>query len=566
MAEMPRHTWLTRRKGGTYYLRAPVPTSLRASLKKNEITYSLKTKVQSEAQRLIVLESAKVRLIFDEALARLTPKEEERLDPAGSIGPLQMESWSDAHYLQVIDQDFVWRNGIWQRAQSDPTAFQAGHVVPHPKTEHYLAFAEEMELTERLLYCVRHQQEQRLYKLQQSLAVGDTSAQHCAADALIGKNAISRPDRLKLERRLMEREIAALKDIMRGDSDLYDRLLKEHAGPDDTSPLDPEPGSDKPKRKARGKQPTWDEVIGVWETAHANLGKPEPTRSEWRARVEKFAAWSKKSPAGVTAADVQAWRDHRLKLGVAPVTVADGDLSMIRGIFKVAVQEGVLAGNPAANVRVQGFKRKKPKAERMRGFSDAEAETILSAAASETQSYRRWVPWLCAATGSRLSTMMNLRPQDVKMIDGVPCLEVLAEAGPIKTDEASRVVPVHPSLIDQGFLDFVASRSGEPRLFYEQSSKRAGASQHNPGKTKGGHLRNWIKGLAEANNLEIGRAHRKDPTHAWRHRLKTVGRDAGVDGRILDAITGHAPKSDGESYGEVSVKAMLAALKKIKLP
>lgn len=446
MDEMPRHTWLTRRKGGTYYLRAPVPMSLRALLKKREITYSLKTKVSAEAQRLIVLEAAKVRRMFDDALKGLTTTPAEPAAPVGSISPIELAKWGDIHYLGAIDQDFEWRNDIWQRAQADPVGFHSGQILSHPDTEHYAAFAEEMDLTERLVWCVRHHQEMRLGKLRQSLAIGDTSAHQGAVQALLGGQPIAKSDRLKVERCLLEREIGALQDIIRGDADIYDQLLKRqelHQGAELSQPSTP---SQSVGRKTRAQKPTWDQVIGVWETAHANLGKPAPTRTEWRARTEKFAAWIGKGPADITPMDLQKWRDHRLSTGVAAVTVADGDLSIIRGIFKVAVQEGVLASNPAENVRVVGFKRKKPKTERMRGFDDHEAATILTAAAQETQPYRRWVPWLCAATGSRLSTMMNLRPQDVKLVDGIPCIEVLAEAGPIKTDEASRIVPIHPSL------------------------------------------------------------------------------------------------------------------------
>ena len=33
------------------------------------------------------------------------------------------------------------------------------------------------------------------------------------------------------------------------------------------------------------------------------------------------------------------------------------------------------------------------------------------------------------------------------------------------------------------------------------------------------------------------------PMHGWRHRFKTVGMEAGIATRILDAIQGHAPRT-----------------------
>jgi hypothetical protein len=53
------------------------------------------------------------------------------------------------------------------------------------------------------------------------------------------------------------------------------------------------------------------------------------------------------------------------------------------------------------------------------------------------------------------------------------------------------------------------------------------------------------------------------PNHGWRHRLKTQGRDLGIDARVLDAIQGHAPRTAGEDYGDVSLKAKAAAIERL---
>jgi hypothetical protein len=53
------------------------------------------------------------------------------------------------------------------------------------------------------------------------------------------------------------------------------------------------------------------------------------------------------------------------------------------------------------------------------------------------------------------------------------------------------------------------------------------------------------------------------PHHGWRNRFKTVGRETGVDSRVLDAIQGHAAKTAGDNYGVVSLKAMAEATGKL---
>jgi hypothetical protein len=50
------------------------------------------------------------------------------------------------------------------------------------------------------------------------------------------------------------------------------------------------------------------------------------------------------------------------------------------------------------------------------------------------------------------------------------------------------------------------------------------------------------------------------PMHGWRHRFKTVGMEAGIPTRILDAIQGRAARTAGDSYGDVTVKAMAMAM------
>ena len=51
--------------------------------------------------------------------------------------------------------------------------------------------------------------------------------------------------------------------------------------------------------------------------------------------------------------------------------------------------------------------------------------------------------------------------------------------------------------------------------------------------------------------------------HGFRHRFKTVGMEASVPSRILDAIQGHAARTAGDSYGDVTVKAMAMAMERI---
>lgn len=54
------------------------------------------------------------------------------------------------------------------------------------------------------------------------------------------------------------------------------------------------------------------------------------------------------------------------------------------------------------------------------------------------------------------------------------------------------------------------------------------------------------------------------PNHAWRHRLKTVARELGLDRAAIDALQGHADGSASGAYGEWTVAALYREV--VKLP
>jgi hypothetical protein len=76
-----------------------------------------------------------------------------------------------------------------------------------------------------------------------------------------------------------------------------------------------------------------------------------------------------------------------------------------------------------------------------------------------------------------------------------------------------------------------------------------------PSDVVAGRVGKWIRSLNIADKVV-------QPNHGWRHRLKTVGRDMGVDPVVIDAIQGHSARTAGEAYGDVSLKAKHQAISK----
>jgi integrase len=88
------------------------------------------------------------------------------------------------------------------------------------------------------------------------------------------------------------------------------------------------------------------------------------------------------------------------------------------------------------------------------------------------------------------------------------------EAGALKTAGSERKVPLHPLVLDLGFLDFVKARRAGP-LFFDPSRRRAAA------KIVGKNVTRWVHGLG----INVGLRVRKAPNHAWRHFFRTSARD-----------------------------------------
>ena len=291
--------------------------------------------------------------------------------------------------------------------------------------------------------------------------------------------------------------------------------------------------------------------------AWAKEKKPvQSTLDQWRKHVASFAEFVGHDDARrVGKADVVAWKDALFEAGGSPKTINDSKLAAVKKAFAWGVKNERLTTNPASGISVDAPKKKK-----MLGFSEVDAEIILAAAAQSKRRAIRWVPLLCATSGARVSEMAQLRAEDVFQRDGMHVMKLTDEGGgSLKNANSERVIPIHSAVINAGFLDFVQGKQGP--LFY-------GSSRRNPKATKrsakivADNVADWARGLG----IEIGRKHRKDSNHAWRHRFSTVAREADVSDSVIKLIRGSAPDSVSAGYGTATLQTMQRAIERIPVP
>lgn len=332
--------------------------------------------------------------------------------------------------------------------------------------------------------------------------------------------------------------------------------------PDPKSERFPEwtaPENKEPPRKANTKASLKGLVEDWWTEAKA-AGRKPATYSNYRNTMGMLGKFLRHDDAlRVTPEDILRFKDHRLATinkrsgkTISARTVMDNDLAGLKTVFEWGVTNRRIPSNPAKGINIKVGKAPKL---RSKGFTDEEAEAILRAASSlppsndlpQTRAAKRWVPWLCAYTGARVGEVAQLRKEDVRKEGGQWVIHISPEAGTVKTNEA-RSVPLHDHLVEQGFVDFV-KHAPVGHLFL-----RPGEDGDALGPLRG--VKNRLAEFAR----EIVPDKNVAPNHGWRHRFKTVGMEAGIDPRILDAIQGQAPRSVAESYGDVTVRTMAAAI------
>ncbi len=108
------------------------------------------------------------------------------------------------------------------------------------------------------------------------------------------------------------------------------------------------------------------------------------------------------------------------------------------------------------------------------------------------------------------------------------------EGASIKNDSSVRRVPLHPKLIEEGFLEYVRSLPENGPLFQSLRPDKFGSKGGNATKRIGP----IVRGLAGIMPSLADK--RLSPNHSWRHRLIEECRRIPIRQDIEDALTGHA--------------------------
>jgi|GEM_PF-1206394 len=343
--------------------------------------------------------------------------------------------------------------------------------------------------------------------------------------------------------------LALLREIARAALDAG-WALKRAAGGD----FAPDPKAQRfPAFETRAAGVSLSDLFDRWQKETKPAGS---TVTTWRGIVRDLAkACGHEDAARITAEDIVRFKDSRVALGRTAKTINDSDLACLRALFRYGLANKLITANPAEGVKVSAKKRagtgKLP-------YEDAEIARLLALCAREEHPARRWIPLLLATSGARVGEVSQLWAERVREIDGVPCMELrpAEDGGSFKTEGSERIVPLHPAVIEAGFLRFVDGKGRGP-LFYGRS--RGKGSARHVSKGVGNHLADWIRTQGFDNP-------RKPPSHALRHAFKSAAVRVGMLDSVADAIQGHAPKTEAGTYRHFDMKTLAKAVASIPIP
>jgi hypothetical protein len=270
------------------------------------------------------------------------------------------------------------------------------------------------------------------------------------------------------------------------------------------------------ERKQAGRPPK-DKAIGNKRSKLARLfgflaGKTLPDRLN-DEQIGKLLASG--NVRGITEADLKKYRLVMLDQGTAYDHIVD-----LKALFAVAKRAGLIDIDPSVELAA-GTKQDNPRAP----FNDTEAKKILVAART-AEPIIRWGHWIGALSTFIPSEILEAPASEVyRMEEGEFAGQWVFDTRgrPGKTAFRPRITPLHPSLIDEGFLDYHATRKGK-QLF-------DGNTTANTNK-----LNEFVHGLRIEKTF-----------YSWRHR-NTHKLEKLAGGALGRYIAGHAAKDVHEKF------------------
>ena len=237
------------------------------------------------------------------------------------------------------------------------------------------------------------------------------------------------------------------------------------------------------------------------------------------------------------------------------LTTINKHLGHLTSFMIWCVNNGYCNSNPFTGMKIK--QKKSPRDERDR-FSEKELKEIFSKynylnyTNVEKDSYSRyWVPLISCFSGMRVGEICSLYLDNIREIKGNHrkkrwCVDILEEPNRpdkrLKTQSSRRIVPIHDTLIELGFIDFIKLLKKDPdrkRLFEEL--------QYREGSYGRRISRFWNNRYLDLVGIKTD----KNGFHSFRHSVIDHLKQKGVEPHFINELVGHSQGNiDLDRYGK----------------
>lgn len=558
-------------RNGHYYLRVRVPVDLVDHLQKTEIKRSLKTKDSKEAKARLQLELLKVEEEFQKLRRQV-------------LKPTPSASVSTPLTSHISNTDLERAVLIWHRKESAKSALEDDQLRIS------ISPTEKDALLDNL--------KDDLAALSNADEVINASSIQATANKILDESAIDKQtlnsERTKyfyslIRQARLEQTFESFERFgeffQRKSSSLFTNTQAlawtEEPIPSNAVTLETllqrfrsaKRSDGLTEKSLAGYKLTFDFVVELF-------GKQKPIKSltpadcrEFRDKLGQLPSNAKKKypHLSLMQAIEKRAKDNAETLSITSV---NGHMKNLSSIFNFSVRERLLDSNPASHVPL--LKAKRSNSKKRVPFTYEELQNVFSTpiysgckddehgysiiGTNKPRRHRFWVPLIALYTGMRLNEICQLFVNDIDVVEGIQVIHVRIDEEGIKTlknDNSERIVPIHKSLIELGFLDYVKSIKAQnhKQLFPELGVSARHSFSDNFSK--------WFSRFLTASNL-------KRPGlcfHSFRHTFRDECRVHDINKEIAAKLGGWKYSDDVmDRYGKgYDLKTLQTEINKIHL-
>ncbi len=539
------------RRNATYYHRAAIPVDIKGTYPKTEETFSLKTKDYREALRLVRIKAVEVDRKFEDHRQEIAKLAEPALE---ELSEEQLTLIHDVYYAHLLQEDEE------TRLEGFEDNDEAESLLPVPTFEEYSnEIGEDLESSKALLA-----------RGKSSNFLDDEAEEVLSWSNVNLSLEHNSPSWRLVKRELVKAQIRASQAKReRNAGEIIETPKAPAVGKKNmkasSSPLLSVASRDWIEEKSRT---SWVSKTKreheVWMRHFIDIAGDKPINEYAKSDARAFKAvlmsippnWStKRKLKGIRTLSDAAEKASRLGLSAMSDKNVNKLLGFVGSFWSWA--EGQFDDVPENLFKGIQLKINQRAREEREPFTSDELRAIFHApiyTGCRSQRYWGqpgnvvlrdtglfWLPLISLFTGARMGEIIQLQTSDVKSTGDITYFNLTANADDqhLKTKASWRSIPVHPQLIQMGFMDLVSTRRTEKsqRLFPD---------------LKKGNDGYWSSGFSSPFRrflISVGVKREKNAFHSFRHNFEDACRDSKVPSDIMDALQGHIESGMKARYG-----------------